>query len=294
MLLAVAALAAAPQSSADAGRPQTGRQQTDTTFAAQPGGRLRVDLHQGSLRVRSWDEPRVRIAATHSSRVRVRIRQSADMVRIEADPDGGAGRSVDYEITVPRSFGIYVDGVYAETAIENVDGRIRVHNVQGDIVVRDGRGELDLESVDGAIVVSGVQGRVDVESVNKGITITDVAGNVRAEAVNGSVQLAGIDADSVAVESLNGNLDYRGSIRSRGRYRFSTHNGAIRVAVPAGTDATVRVSTHNGSVQSDFPVQLRQMSASDRVTFVIGNGGARLDLESFGGSIRLLRQDAGR
>lgn len=295
MLVAVAALAATPQSSADARRPQMSRQQTDTTFAVQPGGRLRIDVHQGSVRVRTWEEPRIRIAATHSSRMRVRIRRSANMVRLEAEPDGGGtGRSVDYEITVPRSFGIYIDGVYTETTIENVDGQIRVHNVQGDIVVRGGRGDLDLESVDGEIVVSAVRGRVDAESVNKGIRLTDVAGNVRADAVNGSVLLAGIDADSVSAESLNGNLDYRGSIRDRGRYRFSTHNGAVRVAVPPGTDATVTVSTHNGNVQSDFPVQLRRMSGSGRITFVIGNGGARLDLESFGGSIRLLRQDGNR
>ena len=89
--------------------------------------------------------------------------------------------------------------------------------------------------------------------------------------------------------SVQGNLDYEGEIRSGGHYGFSTHNGNIRVAVPAKVSADVSVATFNGNFESSFPVQLTRTGHGKRFRFVLGSGSAELELESFQGAIRLRR-----
>lgn len=267
-------------------------QRTDTTFTVPSQGTLRLDNHEGSVRVRSWDRNSMRIVATHPSAARVQIRGTQSTVRVEADAHGARMRRVDFEVTLPRAWGITVDAVYAEATVQDVDGPISLENVQGDLVVRGGRGSARLESVEGEILIENFRGRVAAETVNKGIRMSGVTGDVSAESVNGPITLERVDGANVSVETVNGNMQFDGVIRPGGRYRLSTHNGSIRVTVPGGTDATVSVATHSGNVETDFPIQLRDMATRGRITFVLGDGSARLDLESFGGTIRLLRPGA--
>ena len=62
----------------------------------------------------------------------------------------------------------------------------------------------------------------------------------------------------------------------------------MRVSVPEKANVTVSVSTFNGEFSSCFPVQLNKKT-KHRFDFSIGSGSARLELESFGGDIRICR-----
>jgi hypothetical protein len=53
----------------------------------------------------------------------------------------------------------------------------------------------------------------------------------------------------------------------------------------------VSVSTFQGDFESAFPVTLTEHRGK-RFDFTLGGGSARLDLESFGGTIRLVRPGA--
>lgn len=271
--------------------PLHARQQTDTTFTVEPGGRLSVDNHRGAVRVRSWDRPAMRVTAVHSSRIWIDIRQSSGGVRLEGEARRGPAHGIDYDITVPRDYSIDVDCNDCNVLVQDVDGDVVADNVQGDIVVRGGRGRLNLDSVSGEILVSGARGRVVADNVNSGIRMSDITGDVNAGSVNGEIQLVGIAADNVDAETTNGHIQYEGSLRDGGRYTFSTHNGGIRVTIPEGAGVDVNVSTHSGEVEADFPVQVQGALRQGELSFVIGDGGARLDLEAFNGTIRLLRPE---
>jgi hypothetical protein len=62
------------------------------------------------------------------------------------------------------------------------------------------------------------------------------------------------------------------------------------VVVPNGTNASVSVSTFNGELDTTFDIPRFESNARRRsYNFVMGNGKARLDLETFGGDINLRR-----
>jgi DUF4097 and DUF4098 domain-containing protein YvlB len=141
--------------------------------------------------------------------------------------------------------------------------------------------------------------------VDEGIFVVDAAGEIAAETVNGDLTLERIESTSVDVATVNGDVTYDGAIRDGGTYRFGTHNGDVELRVPDQINASVFVRTQRGDFESHFKVELpaQTTSAADneserrrrerrnrRFTFTLGNGAARVELESFGGDISLLKR----
>jgi DUF4097 and DUF4098 domain-containing protein YvlB len=120
-----------------------------------------------------------------------------------------------------------------------------------------------------------------------------VRGDLAVQTVNGDVSLAAITSGSVEASTVNGDITFDGAIQNGGRYELSTHQGDIAITMPETANATVSVNTFNGSFESDYPVTLTGKNQRRKFSFTIGNGSARVDLESFGGDIRLARPGSG-
>src|SRR5215212_6510364 len=106
-------------------------QQTDTTFAVRAGGRLLLDAQDGAAVVGVWDRAQIRVQASHADRGSVTIRQGTSGVRVEAEGHHGPARGVRFEITVPREFGVAIDGVNIVANVDGVHGNVDVDNVEG-------------------------------------------------------------------------------------------------------------------------------------------------------------------
>lgn len=263
--------------------------QTDTTFPARGALELRVDNMNGSVTVRGWNRDQVRVRATHAARESIEIRRSDDVIRIEPENDRGAPGTVRFEIDVPAAMALDIEGVYNHTQVDGVNGAVRIETVDGNITVRGGRGAIDLESVQGTVSIDGASGDISVSSVNNGVRISNSSGTIEAETVNGSITMAGVRSTRVDATTVNGAVAYDGTVASSGRYYLASHNGDVQFSLPAGSDADFTVSTFNGEFEVEFPVQVREREAKGRFQFQLGRGGARIELESFGGNVRLLR-----
>jgi DUF4097 and DUF4098 domain-containing protein YvlB len=169
--------------------------------------------------------------------------------------------------------------------------------------LKGGTGTISLKSVEGVIEVEGSKGRISVHTVNEAVFVRDAAGEIAAETVNGDVTLERIDSNTVDVATVNGDVTYDGAIRDGGTYRFVTHNGDVELRVPDQVNASVFVRSYRGDFDSHFQVQLPTSPAGDdqhadrrrtrrnrRFSFTLGSGAARIELESFGGDIALLKR----
>lgn len=201
---------------------------------------------------------------------------------------------VDLVITAPSWMPLNLSGVNTHVSIRGARGPISVETVQGEVDVEGGDGLVSLQSVQGSVRLHGAKGRLEVHSVNEAVSVSSSSGEVNAETVNGDVTLTRVDATSLTASSVNGDLGYDGTIRNGGRYLFSTHNGDITITVPEGSNATVSVSTFNGEFASEFPVTLTETRKGRRFSFTLGTGSARMTLESFQGSIELVRPGSSR
>jgi DUF4097 and DUF4098 domain-containing protein YvlB len=264
-------------------------QTTDQTVPVQKGTRLDINNFAGDVKIVAWDRDAVRVEADHSDRQSVDIRPGEQRLIIRGNSRGNGMRSIDYTISVPRWMSITVNGNYTDVTMEGVGGDVNVETTRGDINVDGGAGFISLKSVQGSISLSHAKGRIDIMNVNDDIHVADISGDLTAGTTNGAITLERIDSSNVDAYTVNDNISYDGPIREKGVYRLTSHNGAISLAVPDRANATMSIRTYNGSFRATFPVKVEDPNSRRRVSLTLGDGSARVEIETFNGSITLRR-----
>jgi Toastrack DUF4097 len=266
-------------------------QDTDTTVAVRAGARLNLDNFDGGVTITTWNRSAMRVQATHD-----------DDTRVDVDARGGSvavrGRSrygppdVEYRITVPADMSLEINAHSGDVRIDGSRAEIEVQTTEGRITVNGGSGRVSLSSVEGDVELTGASGRISVSAVDGSVTLRGARGDLRIDAIDGAILLEDIDAQSVEANTVDGGIEFSGPIREGGRYRLSSHDGDVTVTAPS-INAAVSVSTYEGDFVSDFPITITGTRSRKRLDFTLGSGSARLELESFDGTVTL-RKGPGR
>lgn len=281
---------------APGGARQNRAPQTDQTVPAARGTRLVIENQAGEVVVHVWEKDVVRVQARHNTRAKISVRTGTGVINIDATTEKGPTGSVDYDISAPGWMPIKIEGQYDYVSVEGVQGEISVETVRGDIVLKN-IGAAIAKTIEGAIQIDGARGKLMLSSVNEDIKVTGASGELVAETTNGEVSLTGMASSSVEVASVNGDIVYEGTLSSSGHYSFTNHNGDIELTVPDNSNATFNVRTYSGEFTTSLPVKgpdSSQVRRGRRVSYTLGNGSADVDLESFGGDIKLRRAGAAR
>jgi len=268
------------------------QQQTDTTVTVPAGTRLEVSNHAGTTHITTWDRDAVRVRAQHGSRDVIEIELRGSVLSVEGEPYRGGPPMVDYEITVPRGMAVSVDGVENEVTIEGVGGDIEVATVEGAVTIRGAGGEVSVSTVEGDVVLEGGRGRIAITGVEGMVSVTGASGAITVETVDGDITLENVQSADVDLGTVDGNVTYHGTVQDGGRYRLTSHQGDLVLAMAAGVNAAVSVATFDGTFEADpaFSVQVSQIRPGRRFSFTLGTGSAKVELESFEGAIRLERR----
>lgn len=282
-----ASLTIAPDAAPPA-QSSTRRGDTDQTIPVTKGTQLFVNNFAGEVVVRAWEQDQVRIQARHSGHVRVNVRPGDNTIRVSSSSSSGTP-SVDYDIRVPVWMPVRVSGQFNYIEVDGTQADINAENVRGDIRVKGGAGVVSLKSIEGDVYAEDSRGRLTVSSVNEGITLVRVSGEISAETINGELTFSDVRANSVEATTVNGDVRYTGIIANDGLYRFNTHQGDVVMGVQDQVNATVSIRSYEGDFRSSFPFKAENRARGRRQTFTIGTGTAQVELESFGGDIRLLR-----
>lgn len=266
----------------------------DQTVDAVKGTRLVLSNNAGEVVVRSWDQDKVRIQATHGARDTVTAETTDMTLRIRTRSTRGPSGLVDYQITVPKWMPVNLSGTYLDATIEGTAAEVTVETVHGNARVTGGTGSVTVRSVEGIITIDKASGRVQATTVNEGIRVTNSSGEITAETTNGDIVIDNAQTSNLEASTVNGDVTFNGSIRDNGVYRLTTHGGDIRVGLGGATNATIFVRTFQGDFTADFPIQLPDgqtpRSGSKRFNFTLGNGSARIETQSFNGDIVLARK----
>jgi DUF4097 and DUF4098 domain-containing protein YvlB len=275
---------------------QTRAPQTDQTVPVSRGTRLAINNFAGEVVIRAWDKDAVRVQARSGMRAKVNVRTEAGVLSIDAAFVNSKNRSVDYEISAPAWMPMNIEGQYDFVTVEGIQAEVLITTVRGDIVLK-GTGPATAKTIEGAIEVDGARGKTTLSSVNEDITVSGGTGDIVVDTTNGSITLSRLASSNVEVTTVNGDVTYEGALADKGHYSFSTHNGDITVTVPDTANATFNVRTYNGEFGASLPVKGPDTSTvrrGKRVTYTLGNGSAEVEIETFGGDIRLRRAGANR
>ena len=264
-------------------------QQVDTTLNVVRSQRIDVNAYGGEIRVQAWNRNAVRVEASAANQDQVEVSSSPVAVSIRTHGRHGPPEDINLRISAPPWMTLRLSGVNTSVKVAGVRAPISVETVEGEVDVNGGEGLISLRSVQGSVKLRGARGRINVNSVNEDVDVLNSSGDVAAQTVNGDITMRVVDASSIDASTVNGDISYSGPIRSGGRYALSTHNGDLALTVAEGTSASVAVSTFSGEFESEFPVPFRGTQKGKGFNFTLGSGSAQVTLESFQGTIRLVR-----
>ena len=260
----------------------------DTTLSLSSNGTVELEGASGNMIVVGWDGQEVRIRATSDHGA---LRLDATASRIQVKGIGMGWDDIRYEVNVPTGTRLLLNGRSTDVDVRGTRGDVEVHTQNGDVAILDAA-NVDVNALNGDVELGSVD-QVRVNLVAGDVRIDSVRGSVQAVAVSGDIEIHNAASRSVNVQTTSGEVFYDGTIDPNGRYEFSSHSGSVIVRVPADVSAAVSLQSYSGEIESDFPITLEggvTIGGHPRtVDFRIGNGGARITMNSFSGSVVLQR-----
>jgi len=250
---------------------------------------VRISVREGTLIVRTWNRPQVRILSSDPVQSRsfapriveqalrgdipifstvVRSAHGPIVLPAESFPLGAILSTQHQGIFVRAETDDVVATVPAATAliIANVGhGRIALQNYQaGTFVVRVHNGQIALRSVSGSGYVEVARGRI--------LASNSSFDRLRARTAMGNLLFTHCDSREIEVSSVDGAIAYDDGSFRPGLARFESQYGPIALGV---SNASVQIGAHSasGHIFSDFirRADVRGGRNDERAT--LGDGG---------------------
>jgi DUF4097 and DUF4098 domain-containing protein YvlB len=247
-----------------------------TTFHTPGPVKLRVELHEGSIEVRS---------------------EQTDTTTVELEPEGNSAddlirratveqRGNEIVVLVPRGRGglfrhgceilaTIVVPLHSSATVEAASADVEMLGVLGDVVVSTSSGEVEVEhaanlraktasgdievgSVDGNcransgsadVTVGVVGGTCDVATGSGDVSIDTVGGRLAVKTGSGDVV---VNSGSGDVDALAGSGDLELRRLVQGRVKAKTGSGDVAIGVSEGTAAYLDIMTVSGDVHSEL------------------------------------------
>lgn len=259
---------------------------------ASPDGLVEIENASGSIRVIGWDQAEVMVQGTlgHGA-TGLDLSGGARRTRVEVETEGNPhGVRSDIEVRVPSGSRVQIDGFQAEITVTGVKGGVRAETVNGAISVTGASKDVDVQSVNGTVEVSGSGGRVHAESVNGRVSVKDAGGEVDASTVNGVLSVIGGTFERARLETVSGELRFDGALAKSATLDAETVSGSVEMTLPASVSADFSITTFSGNVDNELgpPAQkASQWTPEKELSFSTGTGGAKVNVQTLSGSIRL-------
>jgi DUF4097 and DUF4098 domain-containing protein YvlB len=281
-----------------AGRP-------DTTLRLPRNGAIEIETHSRAIIVRIGTTDQVIIKGGDAELEGGTLQVSAD----EKHGRNGREASGALEVTVPSWSRLDVSSMLGSLTFTGTPEQLHAETVNGFIHVTGGSGTVELESVAGAVVVSDFHGtRLAIDATGDNVTVTNSTGVVEVENVNGNILLRAMRSAAITANTINGSVDFAGTLTVTGNYEFSSQNSNVTLTLPADVSARMVVSTMNGGLDTEIPAMTdsRNRQRSDRgkgknkedgdehdFVIVFGAGSARVSVDVFNGNV-IVKKAVGR
>lgn len=219
----------------------------------------------------------------------------------------GLEAAADLKILVPVGQRIAVYLAAGDVSARDVSATLRIDThhaavvasgTAGSLVIDTGSGSVDVSNATGDVMVDTGSGRVDVSGVSGGALLIDtgsggvtVAGaevtDLNVDTGSGGIEVSRASATDILLDTGSGSVTLE-LTSNPGRVVIDTGSGSVTVTVPASFGAEVEIDTGSGGIDIDFPLQLRKWERT-YVAGTIGDGGARLAIDTGSGSVRIRR-----
>ena len=232
------------------------------------------------------------------------ISQENNLIRV-----GGVGRrandvSIDYTIEVPANTELHSVAGSGDVNVSGIQGpanfsagsrNITVSAIGNDIQALAGSGDVKISDVQGQVQVTTGSGDIDVRTakgavrVHAGygdIQITQPNDNVVAETGGGNVSVEGAHAD-LRIHTGSGEITIDGNPGVSNYWDLRASSGDVSFRVPSTASLRLYAHTGSGDIDAQIPIVMEGTAAKHELRARIGEGKARVEVETSSGKITL-------
>jgi hypothetical protein len=273
-------------------RPCDAQQLVHRGAVAAADSRIRIQNPVGAVRVSGWARDSVAVTTTALKQGRFLVLQESPRA-LELVVEGDTtGYTNDLEVQVPAGASVTVKTAGGEIDIEGLTDSITALTVSGRLRIGGAAVAVTAESLDGNIEVAADAASAMVHSGGGVIVLRGAIGRFEVTSVTGEI-LAGLTGpvNSGRLESLTGDVSFKGPLTAGGRLEAQSHSGNIDLRLSPSLGATYQLDAYGGRIEDDLrPGGPRTIQGS--TSFVIGDGRASIVVRSFKGTITLRHQES--
>jgi len=268
--------------------PETIRFPGDTVVEVRRGDSLVLTPLNGTVVVDTWDRPEMRAETGRKAAAAFEVRRSGSRVELRLN-GRSSDREDDLRITLPPWMNLVISGRELDAEVRGISGEVTIRSLEGDLFLEGLSGPVEAYAVEGSIEAAELSGSAHLRTGDDDITVLSSTAVLGLESVEGDIDLVGVRAPSVRVQTTDGDVGFTGRFQPGGDYRFFSHSGEIRLSLEPPVNVQAEVLAYEGEFESDFSVRAEGFRSGEGMRFILGEGGATLVVETFDGDIRLLR-----
>lgn len=268
-----------------------------------PRGRVEIENVKGSVEVRVWDRPEVKIEGSLGEGVE-RLEIEGDRthlnVRVKYPNRGGVNlfgssdksEPTDLRLMVPLRADLDIDVVSADVNVEGVaSGELSIDAVSGDVTVAGAPREAEFDSVSGDLMLTINSNRVSAETVSGDLTLRGrLDGEVDVETVSGRIDVGTLNTrvQRLAGSTVSGDIRINTALANNGRISLETVSGDLDLTLPRNLSANVRGESFSGELSAPG-AQIIRPKHGPGASFEhrYGNGDGSVTIETFSGDATL-------
>jgi DUF4097 and DUF4098 domain-containing protein YvlB len=290
------------------------------SFEVKAGGLLILDTDVGSVKIFSWDQPKVDVQVFREFRgwdedrisdflenFPIEFSQQNSTIEITGHLKKGwkmtwKNFSVSYEIRVPDKFNldlrtsggsISVDDLEGKVEAKTSGGSLNFGNINGSVLANTSGGSISLKGCTadvslrtsgGSITTGKVGGKTDAHTSGGSIHITQSLGDVVAQTSGGSITIEEA-MGSIDANTSGGSVNIAILKQPKEDCRLETSGGTVNVSLAKDIAMNIDARTHSGRVKSEIPISATGKKKEDWVIGTINGGGPELYLRTSGGNI---------
>ena len=270
------------------------------TRPANPDARIQFIAVTGDFQIIGHNEDRFLLEGQLGEDVKeLVIEGSPDDWKIELEAGKSSSNwfedksSSDLILYVPTMAQLKVSVVSADLDLENLNGeRVEAQSVSGDVMLADVRPQrLKASSVSGDVDVEG-GGQVDsdLNTVSGDLEATELRGRMKLQSVSGDLSVEAYDVSDFEAQSVSGDIFATLDTRDQANIEVNAHSGDIELILPGNTEMDFEASTFSGSIENAFGgTVIDKRGPGEEMSFSQGNGGVRINAQSFSGDIYIER-----
>lgn len=266
----------------------------DETRGLKSNGRVSVNNVAGIIEVSTWDRNEVSIGG--------RLGSSDDKLEISGDSNelnvvvrlpkkSRNGHDTVLELRVPTNARVELETVSADVVVNGSKGPVKVNTVSGDIALALGSSEVSVQTVSGDVKLKAPSTSTRLNSISGDLDLEGLSGGLSLETVSGNIELRrGGKFSDLKLKSVSGDLRLDVALTDSAQVGGQTLSGEITMIVPQSLNGTALLKSFSGDVHCEGATTVENHSSKKR-EYVWGDGrGARIELSSFSGDIRVERK----